>query len=160
MISENLMKNIAESMKEQARLKNEKDLVGAALMGERLDLWRAIKNEFTNNQIENKLEKLNDSQELSIIMKMREQRAKDLEEYAAAGRTESVEKIKRECAFLDNLIPKEPSDEDIKSAIEEVAAGRSLQMKDMKEVQAFVKSKYPSANGGKVTQIFRATFGL
>lgn len=159
MYNEIVSNKIAEFMKAQAEYKKQENFKEAALAGEMVDLWRAIKTEFLRYEKEKAGNKVTDDVEIKIISKMLQQRKEEIEEYGVAGRVEKVETLTREYKALSALLPKEASESDIEAAINEFlkskGEGYTASMKDMKDVQAFVKSKFSLVNGGIVAKIFK-----
>jgi uncharacterized protein YqeY len=125
-----------------------------------LTVWRAIKTEFVKFQTSGANIELTDDKEMQIITKMVQQRKDSFEQYTKAGRTELATLEENEMKFLSSLLPNDPTDEDIANAIEEFAKTKEtkLTIKDMRDVMAFVKAKFPTANGGLVSKIFRENY--
>lgn len=125
-----------------------------------LTVWRAIKTEFVKFQTSGANIELTDDKEIQIITKMVQQRKDSFEQYTKAGRTELATLEENEMKFLSSLLPNDPTDEDIANAIEEFAKTKEtkLTIKDMRDVMAFVKVKFPTANGGLVSKIFRENY--
>ena len=125
-----------------------------------LTIWRAIKTEFVKFQTSGANIELTDDKEMQIITKMVQQRKDSFEQYTKAGRTELAALEENEMKFLSSLLPNDPTDEDIVNTIEEFAKTKEtkLTIKDMRDVMAFVKTKYPTANGGLVSKIFRENY--
>lgn len=125
-----------------------------------LTIWRAIKTEFVKFQTSGANIELTDDKEMQIITKMVQQRKDSFEQYTKAGRTELAALEENEMKFLSSLLPNDPTDEDIVRTIEEFAKTKEtkLTIKDMRDVMTFVKTKYPTANGGLVSKIFRENY--
>lgn len=125
-----------------------------------LTIWRAIKTEFVKFQTSGANIELTDDKEMQIITKMVQQRKDSFEQYTKAGRTELAALEENEMKFLSSLLPNDPTDEDIVNTIEEFAKTKEtkLTIKDMRDVMTFVKTKYPTANGGLVSKIFRENY--
>lgn len=125
-----------------------------------LTIWRAIKTEFVKFQTSGANIELTDDKEMQIITKMVQQRKDSFEQYTKAGRTELAALEENEMKFLSSLLPNDPTDEDIVNTIEEFAKTKEtkLTIKDMRDVMTFVKTKYPTANGGLVLKIFRENY--
>lgn len=125
-----------------------------------LTIWRAIKTEFVKFQTSGANIELTDDKEMQIITKMVQQRKDSFEQYTKAGRTELAALEENEMKFLSSLLPNDPTDEDIANTIEEFAKTKEtkLTIKDMRDVMTFVKTKYPTANGGLVSKIFRENY--
>lgn len=126
----------------------------------KLAVWRAIKTEFVKFQTSSAKAELTDEKEFQIINKMVQQRRDSIEQYMNAQRLELVKAEQDELEILLNLLPSEPSEEDIHILIDEFASNqsRSLSIKDMREVMSWVKQKYPTANGGVISKIFKEKY--
>lgn len=125
-----------------------------------LSIWRAIKTEFVKYQTSGANMELTDDKELQIITKMVQQRKDSFEQYKQAGRLELAIAEESEMKALLNLLPKEPTEDDIIICIDEFLLNYDGKptMKDMRDVMAFVKSKFPTVNGGLVSKIFREKY--
>lgn len=126
----------------------------------RLSVWRSIKTEFVKFLTSGNNVDLTDDKELQIINKMAQQRRDSIEEYIKAGRKELADAEKNELDILMSLLPNEPNNDDILCAINDFLASKTekVSMKDMRDVMSYVKSKYPTVDGGIVTKIFRENF--
>lgn len=146
MYREILDKQIASAMKEGNHTK--------------LIVWRSIKSEFVKFQTSSANAELTDEKELQIITKMAQQRKDAMDEYIKAKRTELAKAEENELAILTSLLPQEPTEDDIDNAIKEyvVTLAESPTMKDMRNVMANVKAKYPTVNGGLVSKIFKEKY--
>lgn len=124
-----------------------------------LSVWRSIKNEFLVYKTAKAGNEITDEVEVKLLSKMAAQRKDSMEQYRGANRNDLAKKEEAELNVILALLPKEASDEDIKNALNEFKStkedGYVFSMKDMKDAQTFVKSKFASVNGGKVAQIFR-----
>lgn len=125
-----------------------------------LTVWRAIKTEFVKFQTSGTGVELTDEKEMQIITKMVQQRKDSFEQYSKAGRTELATIENDEMNFLSSLLPNDPTNDDIVATIEEFVQTKNtkLTIKDMRDVMAFVKTKYPTVNGGLVSKIFRENY--
>lgn len=149
MYKEILNNKIAESMKAGDKIS--------------LGVWRAIKSEFINYEKSDTHAILNDAVEMKIITKMVAQRKDAANQYRNAGRVDLAENEESEMAVLSDLLPKEASDseiaESVKEAIEDIkkqfGADYTVSMRNMKDVQAAVRKKYSTADGGKIANLFK-----
>jgi uncharacterized protein YqeY len=126
----------------------------------KLTVWRAIETEFVKYKTSGSGVELTDEKELQIITKMVQQRKDSIEQYKNAGREELANAEQAELNILTSLLPKEPTESDILSMIKTYADKKNdtLTMKDMKDVMTFVKTKFPTVNGGLVSKLFRENF--
>lgn len=141
----------------------DKKIASAMKNGEQimLTVWRAIKTEFTKFKTSAAGNVLTDEKELQIINKMVLQRKESIEQFRNAGRNELANAEEQEMNILLELLPKEATEEDIFNTIKEYVENSingTPSMKDMKGVMTFVKSKYPTADGGKISKIFKENY--
>lgn len=142
MYYEEIDKHIAQAMKNGERIK--------------LSVWRAIKNEFVKFKTSGSNVELTEEKELQIINKMVSQRKDSIEQFKQAGRTDLVTTEEQELSVLTSLLPKEPTEEEIETLIKEfISTKDSISIKDMKTVMSYVKTTYPTANGGTISKIFK-----
>lgn len=146
MYKENIDREIASAMKNGDTIK--------------LTVWRAIKSEFVKFQTSGANIELTDDKELQIINKMVQQRKESIEQFKLGGREELVANEEYEMNILMELLPKEPTEDEIKVTIKNYIKEKDItpSMKDMKDIMNFVKTKYPVANGGVISKIFRENF--
>ena len=125
-----------------------------------LSVWRAIKTEFVKFQTSGSGVELTDDKELQIITKMAQQRKDSYEQYNNAGRIDLAMIEKSEMEFLQTLLPKEPTEDDINNAIKEYVSQHTgeLSMKNMRDVMSFVKTKYPTVYGALVSKLFKENY--
>jgi uncharacterized protein len=140
--------------------KLEEDLVTAmkAKDADKTGVLRMVKAALTNYKIEKKKENLEDAEVLEILSKQAKQRKESLESFEKAGRTELADKERRELAVLQSYMPKELTDEEIKTfaqkAIAESGAkGKADMGKVMKVLMPNVKGR---ADGKRVNEILGA----
>ena len=122
-----------------------------------LAVWRAIKNEFLIYKTAKAGNELTDAVELKLIQKLVSQRKDSFEQYSVAGRNDLAENERNEMVILEKLLPKEPTEEELKAEIEKAVykLGHAPEMKDMKTIQSVVRSKFPTVNGGTVAKLFK-----
>lgn len=145
MYNEEIDRQIAQTMKNGERIK--------------LSVWRAIKNEFVKFKTSGSNIELTEEKELQIINKMVSQRKDSIEQFKQAGRTDLVNEEEQELNILISLLPKEPTEEEIETLINDfVSKKESISMRDMKDVMSFVKTTYPTANGGTISKIFKEKY--
>ncbi len=137
--------------------KLEEDLLNAmkAREAEKVGVLRMVKAAMTNYKIDKKREKLEETEVQDILQKQVKLRKESIESFEKGGRAEMAEKEKKELAILQAYLPKEMSDDEIKSlaqkAIQESGAKTKADMgKVMKALMPAVKGR---ADGKKVNEI-------
>lgn len=145
MYNEGIDKRIAQAMKSGEHVK--------------LSVWKDIKNEFVKFKTSGSNIELTEEKELQIINKMVNQRKDSIEQFKQAGRTDLVNEEEQELNVLISLLPKEPTEEEIETLINDfVSKKESISMRDMKDVMSFVKATHPIANGGTISKIFKEKY--
>ena len=124
-------------------------------------VYRSIKAAFINYKVAKAGNVLDDAMEIKIISKLIAQHNDSIAMYTNANRLDLADVEIKENEILKSLLPAEASDNDIeiivKSYIDNVG---EVSMKDMKNVMNVVKSKYPTANGGTISAIFKRIANL
>ena len=120
-----------------------------------------IKAELTNREKEAGFKGWDDNSETKVLMKMAAQRKDSIEQYTAGGRPELAKAEQAELDYLEQFIPKQPTEEEVAAYTQEVidamkANGEEISMKIMKNVLTKVQEKYSMANGKIVSQVVKA----
>ena len=76
--------------------------------------------------------------------------------YNKAGRDDLAIKETRELGYIQGLIPKEPSEQEIEELIAELMEATTLTIKDTRDVIADVQDRYPTAQKGTIARIFKS----
>lgn len=128
--------------------KLEEDLKTAmkAKDSERLGVLRMVKTALTNLKIQKKTEVLADDEILDVIQKQAKQRKESMESFEKAGRTDLVAKEKSEFDILNQYLPEQLSEPQIREIVAAAiaatgAAGKADMGKVMKEIMPKVKGK-------------------
>lgn len=120
-----------------------------------------IATEFTNREKEAGFNGWDEDSEVKILLKMAAQRKDSIQQYTEGGRPELVLVEQKELDFLEQFIPKQPTEEEVAAYTQEIvdamkANGEEISMKIMKSVLAKVQEKYATANGKIVSQVVKA----
>lgn len=123
-----------------------------------LKVWRAIKTTFMNYVTAKAGNFITDEIEINLINKMAAQRKEAYEQYMAANRLDLAEAEKAELDIIITLLPKEPTEDEIISEINNVVStlDHKISMTDMKIIMQSVKAKYPNVNGGIVSKYVKS----
>ncbi|MGI9409954.1 MAG: GatB/YqeY domain-containing protein [Hyphomicrobiaceae bacterium] len=88
-------------------------------------------------------ERIDEAEILQLLQKMIKQRREAEETYRDAGRAELVEQEAFEISVIEEFMPEQMSDEDIRAAVTEtIAAEAAASLKDMGRTMGALKSKY------------------
>lgn len=141
-----------EGLLQNARKANDK--VGVQVLS-------LIKTELTNREKEAGFKGWDDNSETKVLMKMAAQRKDSIEQYTAGGRPELAKAEQAELDYLEQFIPKQPTEEEVAAYTQDVidamkANGEEISMKIMKNVLNKVQEKYSMVNGKIVSQVVKA----
>ncbi|MGE5380177.1 MAG: GatB/YqeY domain-containing protein [Methylocystaceae bacterium] len=119
----------------------------------RLSVIRMAKAAIQNEEIARGCE-LSDEDVLQVLVKEQKKRKDVIAEYERAGRDEMVATLKQEIEILDDYLPQQLSDEEIRIVVSRVIAEIGPQMGQvMKKVMTEVKGR---ADGKLVNDIVKA----
>lgn len=126
-----------------------------------VQVLRLFKAEMLKNEKEKGFKGWDDASETKLLMKMAAQRKDSIEQYTKGGREELAEAEQKELTYLEQFIPKQPTEEEVveytQKVIDEMKAnGDEISMKIMKNVLSKVQEKYSMANGKTVSQVVKA----
>ena len=96
-------------------------------------------------------EDFNEAKEIAILQKMEKTWADELQSFRDAGR--DVTELAEQVQILQGFLPKEPTADEIIAAICE--SGFAPEMKNMRNILAFVQQRYPAASGKLVSDAIR-----
>ena len=116
-----------------------------------LETARLIKAALINNQHSEK-----PISELDVLQKMAKEREKAIAIYEKAGRDDLALKETKELGYIQGMMPKEPSEQEIEELIAELMEATTLTIKDTKGVIADVQSTFPTAQKSTIVKIFKS----
>lgn len=128
---------------------------------ERLDTLKLMKTELV--KVEKSGVTLDEAKEVSVFLKMIDQRKESIAQYIKGGRSDLAEWEQKEIDIIKQYIPEQPTDEEIeqytrdsiKHYIEQNDADYQVSMRDMKAILSMVQEKYPTANGKIVSKVLK-----
>lgn len=121
----------------------------------RLSTLRLLSSALNYEKIE-KQHDLSEEEEMSVIRKQAKQRKDSIESYKNAGANDKADKEEAELKILQEFLPPEMSEEEIKKIVEDVITETgAASMSDMGKVMGAVKQKAPTADGGVVSKFVR-----
>ena len=116
-----------------------------------LEIAKLIKAAILNNKHSE-----NPVSELEVLQKMAKEREKALSIYEKAGRDDLALKETKELGYIQGMIPKEPSEQEIEELIAELMGATTLTIKDTKGVIADVQRTFPTAQKSTIVKIFKS----
>ena len=116
-----------------------------------LETARLIKAALINNQHSEK-----PISELDVLQKMAKEREKAIAIYEKAGRDDLALKETKELGYIQGMMPKEPSEQEIEELIAELMEATTLTIKDTKDVIADVQDRFPTAQKSTIVKIFKS----
>lgn len=116
-----------------------------------LETARLIKAALINNKHSEK-----PISELEVLQKMAKEREKAIVIYTNAGRNDLARIESKELDCIKEMIPKEPSEQEIEELIAELMEATTLTIKDTKDVIAEVQNSFPTAQKSTIVKIFKS----
>lgn len=116
-----------------------------------LETAKLIKSELSRNKYSEK-----PVSELEVLQQMAKKHTKAIAIYDKAGRDDLAIKETRELGYIQGLIPKEPSEQEIEELISGLMEATTLTSKDTKDVIAEVQDRYPTAQKSTIVKIFKS----
>ena len=134
--------NVKSSMKERNK--------------ERTLTLRLAISEFKKEEIDKKIV-LTDEDALRILQRMIKQRKESISQFADAGRTELAEKEEKEISILQDFLPEQLGEEEIRKLVTEaISATEASEPADIGKVMGALKSKIKgNADMGLVSRIVK-----
>ena len=134
--------NVKSSMKERNK--------------ERTLTLRLAISEFKKEEIDKKIV-LTDEDALRILQRMIKQRKESISQFADAGRTELAEKEEKEISILQDFLPEQLGEEEIRELVTEaISATEASELADIGKVMGALKSKIKgNADMGLVSRIVK-----
>ena len=116
-----------------------------------LELAKLIKTALINNKHAEK-----PVSELEVLQKLAKEREKAITIYNKANRKDLADKETRELEYIQWLMPKEPSEQEIEELIAELMEATTLTIKDTKGIIADVQRTFPTAQKSTIVKIFKS----
>lgn len=116
-----------------------------------LEIAKLVKAALLNNKHSEK-----PVSKLEVLQKMAKERTKAIAIYEKAGRDDLAIQEVKELGYIQGLIPKEPSEQEIEELIAELMEATTLTIKDTKDVIADVQDRYPTAQKSTIVKIFKS----
>lgn len=116
-----------------------------------LETVKLIKSELSRNKYSEK-----PLSELEVLQQMAKTRTKTIAIYDKADRYDLRDKDAAELGLIQEFIPKEPSEQEIKELIVELMEATTLTTKDTKRVITDIQSAFPTAQKGTIVKIFKS----
>lgn len=134
-------------------------LIANAMMAKdekRLGVLRMVKSAML--VLEKSGAEYNETSELKMLLKMKAAMEDSIAQFTAGGRADLADNEKAGLEILNEFLPKEASEDDIKAYANEVidGLGHDVSMKDMKTVLSAVQAKYPTSNGKIVSEVVKS----
>lgn len=117
--------------------------------------YRAIKSEIQAFKTAKNAKPYDEIAEISLLKRMIKQREDSIQQYTDAGRKDLADLENIELIYLKELIPEEPTKEDILDWLEDNNY-HHIEKKEMGSVIKDIKSNFPAADGKMVSEIVKA----
>lgn len=116
-----------------------------------LETAKLIKTALINNKHSEK-----PVSELEVLQKMAKEREKAMAIYEKAGRKDLARIESKELDCIKEMMPKEPSEQELEEFINELMEATTLTIKDTKGVIEDVQNAFPTAQKSTIVKIFKS----
>ncbi|OJG35682.1 glutamyl-tRNA(Gln) amidotransferase subunit E [Enterococcus devriesei] len=146
MILLSLLTTLNEDMKQAMRAKDK----------ESLQVIRMLKASIQNEQIK-KGQDLNEEEELTVLSREMKQRRDSLTEFEKADRSDLADKVKKEIVIVENYLPAQLSEEEIRAIVQEaITKTGATSPKEFGKVMGAVMPKVKGkADGNQVNAVVK-----
>lgn len=140
-----MREELSEALKAALKAKDKRRLSTLRL------ILAAIKDRDIAARSEDRNEGVSDDEILAILQKMVKQRKESSTTYEEAGRLELAEQEREEIAIIEEYLPQQMSDEEVRTATEAVVRDiDAVGLKDMGRTMAALKERYAGVMDFKV----------
>lgn len=142
----------------KARIKDEMKAAMRAKEKQRLTTIRSIQAEIKRIEVDERID-VDDARLLVVLDKMCKQRRDSIQQYTDGGRADLAEVEQAEMAILQEFLPAQLSEDEIKALITEAIASTGAEsMKDMGKVMGVLKPKLQGrADMGEVSKLIKSS---
>lgn len=128
----------------------------------RLETVRSIKKAVLEKEVSVRpsgQEALTEAQEIEVLVQLAKQRRDSIAQYQQANRVDLADKEAQELAILEEYLPKQLSEEEVKQAIADIiTATGATSAKDLGKVMGLAMQQLKGkADGKKVQELVKAT---
>ena len=114
---------------------------------EEVNTLRLVRNAIKNKDIDSRsiinTEPINDTQILSVLQNMVKQRRDSIESFKVASRNDLIEKEKKEIEIINQFLPKQLNEEEIKKIIKKFVSNNNItSIKEIGQIMKHLKSNY------------------
>ena len=114
---------------------------------EEVNILRLIRSAIKNKDIENRssgnVELINDQQILSVLQSLVKQRNDSIESFQLVSRNDLIDKEKKEIEIINQFLPKQLSDDEIRTIIEKYVSDNNItSIKEMGKIMGYIKSNH------------------
>lgn|SRR5690625_3175657 len=121
----------------------------------RLSVIRMLRAALQNEAIEKGVDELSDDDAIVIVSRQAKQLNESISEFTAAGRDDLVEKSKQELAILEQYMPEQLSEEELKEIVEQAieSTGATSKREFGKVMGAVMPQVKGKADGSEVQKL-------
>ena len=142
----------------KARIKDEMKAAMKAKAKQRLTTIRAIQAEIKRIEVDERID-VDDARLLAVLDKMCKQRRDSIQQYTDGGRTDLAEVEQAEMEIIQEFLPAQLSEDEIKALITDAIASTGAEsMKDMGKVMGALKPQLQGrADMGEVSKLIKGS---
>ena len=121
----------------------------------RVEVLQSIKAKLTEFITQKNAPVLDDNAAIVLFQKMKKERQQDIEMFKEGNRADLIDKTLFEISVLDEFIPAEATEEDVKKYLDQLATRMEFIQKNMGLIIKDVKSTFKAVDGAMVAKLVK-----
>lgn len=124
---------------------------------EKLNTYKLIKAKVLEFKTQKNAPELNEAAEIQILNKMVKVLQGDIEDRKKANRLEQIPEFEAQLKYVQELLPKAASEDDIKSVVEKyISDNGNYTQKEIGKVIGYIKKTFNNVDGSMMTRIVKS----
>lgn len=121
----------------------------------RVEVLQSMKAKLTEFITQKNVPVLDDNAAIVLFQKMKKERQQDIEMFKEGNRADLIDKTLFEISVLDEFIPAEATEEDVKKYLDQLATRMEFIQKNMGLIIKDVKSTFKAVDGAMVAKLVK-----
>ena len=121
----------------------------------KVEVLQSIKAKLTEFVTQKNASTLDENAVITLIQKMKKERQQDIEMFKKGNRADLIDKTLFEISVLDEFIPTEATEEDVKKYLDQLATKMEFIQKNMRFIIKDVKCTFKAVDGAMVAKLVK-----
>ena len=121
----------------------------------KVEVLQSIKAKLTEFVTQKNAPTLDENAAITLMQKMKKERQQDIEMFKEGNRADLIDKTLFEISVLDEFIPAEATEEDVKKHLDQLATRMEFTQKNMGLIIKDVKGAFKAVDGAMVAKLVK-----